>query len=139
MVTELDGVDPDEVDLAPELRSNGTDGVEVLAELLVGGVDEEVRKRLAAGGVGLVVLRTDLVDDGDGELLDPLLNLLRGGRGDGVGELGLGLIEVTEDDDCRGSNASGLRDGLVGRETEQVVVTVLVRGRAEFRSRDDRC
>ena len=103
--------------------------------LLVGGVDEEVGEGLAARGVGLVILRTDLIEDGNGEVSNPTLDVVNLGAGNGVRVLGLGLVERAEDNNGRGSDTSSRGDLGVGAETKEVVVTVLVRSRAELSSR----
>ena len=135
VVAVLDSVDPDKVDLALVLGGDGLERVDVLVVLLVGGVNEEVGEGLAARGVGLVVLRTDLIEDGNGEVSDPTLDVVNLGAGDGVRVLGLRLVERAEDDNGRGSDTSSRGDLGVGAETEEVVVAVLVRGRAELGSR----
>ena len=85
VVAVLDGVNPDEVDLALVLASNGLEHVDLLSVLLVGGVEEEVRERLAARSVDLVVIRADLVDDGDGEVTNPVFDVADERAANGVG------------------------------------------------------
>lgn len=126
VVGELDGVDPDEVHLPLELLRNGADRVNLLLEVLLGAVDEEVRERLLAAGVEAVVLAVDLVDDGDGELLDPLLELagLRALGGQRV--LGALVVEGAVDNNLGRGNTGGGSNVGVGDVTEEVVVAVLL-------------
>lgn len=131
VVAELDSVDPDEVDLAPVPRSDGSNEVDLFLELSIGGVNEQVRKRLSAGSISLVVLGVHLINDGNGEVFDPVLNLLLSCRRDWVRELSRGLVEGTVEDDSRGGDTSSLSELCISGKTEEVVLSVLVGSRAE--------
>lgn len=132
VVGVLDGVDPDEVDLALVLLGDGLDGVDVLLELVIIGVDEEVGKRKTSLGVGWVVLAGDLVEKGDRVVEDELLEDLGVGVLDASGgEVCAAVVELLVDNDGWGLNASDLEGVGVGGDTEEVVVTVLFSDRAE--------
>ena len=135
VVAVLDSVNPNEVNLALVLRGDWLKRLNVLLVLLVGGVNEKVRERLGARRVSLVVLRTDLVKEGYGEVANPVLEVLDLRAGDGIGVNHLRLVERPEDSNSRGSNTSGSRDVSISGKTEEVVIAVLVRGRAELRGR----
>ena len=134
VIAELNGVDPNEVDLALVLGCDRLDEVDVLFLLFVRRVNEQVRERLAALSVNLVVVGVDLVNDRDGEILDPALEVSGGERGDGVGVFGDGIIEGAVDDDSRRSDAGCFEDLFVGGQAEKVVVAVLARSRVELNS-----
>ena len=126
VVTKLNSIDPDKVDLALVLGSDRTNGVNVLLALLVCGVKEQVGEGLAALSVCGVVFAADLINDGDCELLDPGFELLGCQIRYGVRVFGNGLVEGTVEDECRGLDTSRLNNFLVGRDTKEVVVTVRV-------------
>ena len=134
VVTELDGVNPDEVDLRLVFSGDGLDSSNLGLLVLGSWVDEEVCKGLGAGSVGSIVFTTNLVDDGDREFLDPLLKVLLGQRANGVGVLGFRLVEGAIDNNSRRGDTGGFGSLLVSRETEEVVITVALSGSAEFRS-----
>ena len=95
VVNKLDGIDPNEVDLALELFG---DRRELFDELFVGRgvlwVDEEVGNGETLGGVSAKVLRSDLVKEGDRVALDKLFELIRVDAGDRLGgKNGVSLIE----------------------------------------------
>lgn len=136
VVSVLDSVDPDKVDLALVLLGNGLDGVNVFLELLIIGVDEHVGERKTGLGVGWVVLAGNLVEESDRVVEDELLEDLDVGVLDAVdGEVGATVVELLVDNDGWGLNASDLGSLLVGGDTEEVVVTVLVSDGGESRSR----
>lgn len=135
VLAELDSVDPDEVELGLELLGDGLDGINERLPVLLGRVDEEVCEGLGAVGVGTVVLAADLVDDGDGKVLQPILDLGNLEVRNGEGVLGSGLIEATVDNEGGGVDRSGRSDVLVGDDTEEEVITVLLGEGAELSSR----
>lgn len=129
----FNSVNPDEVDLALVLRSDRPERIDVLLVLLIRGVNEEVGKRLGARRVSLVILCTDLIEEGNSKVTNPALEVLHLGTGDGIGVDRLWLVERTEYGDSWGSDTSSCRDLCISGETEEVVVTVFVRGGAELR------
>jgi hypothetical protein len=65
----LDGVNPDEVNLALVLTSDGLDSLDDLLTLRVGGLDEDVGKGKTGLSVSSEVVGRNLVEEGDGVLL----------------------------------------------------------------------
>ena len=110
MVTKLDSVNPDEVEIRLVLGSNGPDELNVLLTFGVRGVNEKVGKRFATLSVDLVVLRANLVDNRDREVLDPVLELLCVGRQNGIGVFGRRLVERAEEDDGGRGNSCSLNN-----------------------------
>lgn len=136
VVGVLDSVDPDEVDLALVLLGNGLDGVDVLLELLIIRVDEHVGERKTGLGVSGVVLAGNLVEESDRVVEDELLEDLDVGVLDAVdGEVSATVVELLVDNDGRGLDASDLGGVLIGGDTEEVVVTVLLSDLGESGSR----
>jgi hypothetical protein len=135
VVTVLESVNPDEVDLALVLLGNGPDGVNEGVLVIFGGVDEEIGERKTGASVVGIVLSTDFVNERKGVFLDESLEVLGGGVDDTVGwEVVAALIEGLVEDDGGRSNTSSLNGSGVGGETEEVVITVLLSD-----SREDRC
>jgi hypothetical protein len=86
VLSKLDGVDPNKVDLALELLRDGSNFSDFGVLARVGGVEEEVGKRKTRLGVGGVVLAANLIKERNGVLLD------EGGDGLGGGGLGIGKL-----------------------------------------------
>ena len=130
--SELDGVDPDKVDLALELLGERLVrfGKSILGP--VSRVDEEIGEREAGLGVEAVVFTRDFIHQRSADRLEPLAETLKGEGGDAVrGIFDLALIKLLVDNECRGLDTSGLDDLNVRDLTEKVVFTVLVGGLGE--------
>lgn len=139
VITKLDSIDPNKVDLGLVVSGDGANGLDVFLVSLVRGVDEKVCEGLVAGSIDGVVLAVDFTDDGDGQVLDPLLDILDGSGGNGVRVGRLGFVELPVENDGGRCHTSGSDGSLVRGQTEEEVITVLLSSLAEFRSWGFRC
>ena len=76
MISELDRIDPNKVDLRLVLESNGPHLFDVFILILGCGINEEIGERLPRLGIGHVVLCGNFSNDRDRKLGNPILNRL---------------------------------------------------------------
>lgn len=135
VVTELDSINPDKVHLRLVLGSNRFNSSNVILLVVKAGVDEKVGQWLRAASIDSVVLAIDFINDRDGKILHPFLEIFLGKGRNGVGVFGFWLVKRAVYDNSGGSNASSLNGSLVSGQTKEVVVTVRVGSRAELSGR----
>lgn len=114
VVAEFDGINPNKVDLALELLGDGSDGFDNSVFVFRGRVKEDVGERFGTRGVDLIVLATDLVDDGDGEFLNPFFKVCDFSRFGRVGVFDAALVKAAVDNNGGGSYTGFGNSFLVG-------------------------
>lgn len=134
VVTELDGVNPNKVDLGLEFLGDWFDFCKFGVFAFVGGVEEEVCKGLLALSVDSVVVTVDFVNDGDGEFCKPFRNVFGCGGGNWVRVFDTGSIEGAVYDEGRGRDAERGEDLGIRRLAKEVVVAVGIGGLGELDS-----
>lgn len=123
VITKLNSINPNEIDLRLVLGSNGLNGGNVGVLVFERRVDEEVRKRLGTTRVDAVIFTVDLVNDGNRKIRNPILEILlcEGCNRDGVHCLR--FVKGTVNNDSGRSNASSVNNILVSCQTKQIVIT----------------
>jgi len=135
MITEFNRINPDKVHVGFVLGCNGFYSSDVGILVLLRYVEEQVGKRLGAGGVNSVIVAIDLVKDGNGQFCNPIFEVFFGERRNWVGVFRLGFIERTVNDNGGRRDSGGFNSILVCCDTKKIIVTVSVRGRNEFGGR----
>ncbi len=135
VITKLNSINPNEIDLRLVLGSNGLNGGNVGILVLERRVDEEVCKRLGTIRVDAVVFTVDLVNYGNRKVRNPILEvfLCEGCNRDGV--LSLRFVEGTINDNSGRSNTSSFNNILVSCQTKQIVITFAFSSSVENRGR----
>ena len=87
-------------------------------------VYEKVGKWLGAVGVNSVIIAIDLVNNRNGKICNPILEILFGDRRDWVGVIRLMFIERTIDDDGGGCDPVCFNGILVCCDTKKIIVSV---------------
>ena len=136
VVTELDGVDPDKVNLVVELFGDRSEEVEVLLLVLFAWVEEEVSQGLPTLGIDGIVVWTNLIKIWNGQVRDPLFDIRNLGRSNGVRVDKSWLVESTVEDQGGGCDTSDVSNVLIIGMPKEPVIAMLLGGSAKFWSRE---
>jgi len=133
MFAKFDSVNPDEVHLGLKLLGDFTNFLDMFILVLGRRVEEKVCEWLLAGGVNGVIVTIDLVNNGDGEVLDPVSDLVSGEFRNWEGVFSTGLVEAAVNDKGRGLDTSCGSNIRVSGETKEVVLAMLFSNGTEDR------
>ena len=136
VVTELDGVDPDKVNLVVELFGDRSEEVEVFLLVLFAWVEEEVSQGLPTLGIDGIVVWTNLIKIWNGQVRDPLFDIRNLGRRNGVRVDKSWLVESTVEDQGGGCDTSDVSNVLIIGMPKEPVIAMLLGGSAKFWSRE---